>query len=42
MSRLQQGISKLNSLSNQGANSGMSGLSRLSTPSFGEIGRAHV
>ena len=38
MSRLQQGISKLNSLSNQGANSGMSGLSRLSTPSFGGHG----
>ena len=32
MSRLQQGISKLNSLSNQGSNSG---LSRLSSPSFG-------
>jgi pilus assembly protein CpaF len=38
MSRLQQGISKLNSLSNQGANSGMSGLSRLSAPSFGGPG----
>lgn len=38
MSRLQQGISKLNSLSNQGSNggiSGLSGLSRLSSPSFG-------
>jgi pilus assembly protein CpaF len=34
MSRLQQGISKLNSLSNQG-NSGLAGLSRLSSPSFG-------
>ena len=32
MSRLQQGISKLNSLSNQGSHSG---LSRLSSPSFG-------
>jgi len=32
MSRLQQGISKLNSLSNQGSQSGMS---RLSSPSFG-------
>ena len=32
MSRLQQGISKLNNLSNQGNNSG---LSRLSSPSFG-------
>src|SRR5947209_6633461 len=35
MSRLQQGISKLNSLSNQGSHSGLSGLSRLSSPSFG-------
>src|SRR4051794_15682090 len=34
MSRLQQGISKLNSLSGQ-SNSGLSGLSRLSSPSFG-------
>ena len=33
MSRLQQGISKLNSLSNQGSQGG--GLSRLSSPSFG-------
>jgi pilus assembly protein CpaF len=33
MSRLQQGISKLNSLSNHGSSSG--GLSRLSSPSFG-------
>ena len=33
MSRLQQGISKLNSLSSQGSSSG--GLSRLSSPSFG-------
>ncbi len=33
MSRLQQGISKLNSLSNQGGNSS-GGLSRLSSPSF--------
>ncbi len=32
MSRLQQGISKLNSLSNQGSHGGMS---RLSSPSFG-------
>jgi pilus assembly protein CpaF len=32
MSRLQQGISKLNSLSNHGG--GLSGLSRLSSPSF--------
>ena len=37
MSRLQQGISKLNSLSNQGSNSG---LSRLSSPSFGGNGGA--
>jgi pilus assembly protein CpaF len=36
MSRLQQGISKLNSLSAQGSNAGMSaGMSRLSSPSFG-------
>ncbi len=36
MSRLQQGISKLNSLSNQGGSTGgLSGLSRLSSPSFG-------
>ena len=34
MSRLQQGISKLNSLSGQ-SNGGLSGLSRLSSPSFG-------
>lgn len=34
MSRLQQGISKLNSLSGQ-SSSGLSGLSRLSSPSFG-------
>ena len=34
MSRLQQGISKLNSLSNQGTG-GLAGLSRLSSPSFG-------
>lgn len=34
MSRLQQGISKLNSLSGQ-STSGLSGLSRLSSPSFG-------
>ncbi len=33
MSRLQQGISKLNSLSNHGSSAG--GLSRLSSPSFG-------
>ena len=33
MSRLQQGISKLNSLSNQGSQGG--GMSRLSSPSFG-------
>ena len=38
MSRLQQGISKLNSLSNQGSHSGLSGLSRLSSPSFGGSG----
>src|SRR5688572_18066714 len=36
MSRLQQGISKLNSLSNHGSSSG--GLSRLSSPSFGGTG----
>ncbi len=36
MSRLQQGISKLNSLSNHGSSSG--GLSRLSSPSFGSSG----
>jgi pilus assembly protein CpaF len=36
MSRLQQGISKLNSLSNHGSSSG--GLSRLSSPSFGGSG----
>ncbi len=35
MSRLQQGISKLNNLSNQGS---PSGLSRLSSPSFGSSG----
>ena len=34
MSRLQQGISKLNSLSGQ-SSSGLAGLSRLSSPSFG-------
>jgi pilus assembly protein CpaF len=34
MSRLQQGISKLNSLSGQ-STSGLAGLSRLSSPSFG-------
>jgi len=36
MSRLQQGISKLNSLSNQGSQGG--GMSRLSSPSFGGTG----
>jgi pilus assembly protein CpaF len=35
MSRLQQGISKLNSLSAQG---GSTGMSRLSSPSFGGVG----
>src|SRR5262249_51214453 len=35
MSRLQQGISKLNSLSAQG---GSTGMSRLSSPSFGGSG----
>ena len=35
MSRLQQGISKLNSLSNHGSTIGGSSISRLSSPSFG-------
>jgi pilus assembly protein CpaF len=39
MSRLQQGISKLNNISSQGTTSG-GGLSRLSSPSFGGAGGA--